>query len=217
MRFQITRTIVEQYILFRQVSGQDNADVSAMKKGERMMEANVDALSFYQDKDQFFFTGIVSAEMKNVAYITRIRVHAASGNVLNSECDCPAGEGPTATCKHIVAVLLLLINFISTGTLAVTGSCTDQLQTFKRPQKPHKGGPVPAHKMGKGLPIEDDDPRPAKYRNVKSYNDDLLYNATVNYAANSGVDVSWRYHFKGAHLNIAQRDHDYLEQPFCSY
>ena len=62
-----------------------------------------------------------------------------------------------------------------------------------RPKKPHSGGPVPAHKMGKGLPTEDDDPRPAKYRNVKSYNDDLLYNATVNYAANSGVDVSWRY------------------------
>ena len=192
------------------------------------MEANVDALSYYQDKDQFFFSGIVSAEMRNKAYIIRIRVEAASGNILNSECDCPAGEGPTATCKHIVAMLLILVNFITTGTLVIAGSCTDQLQTFKRPKKPHTGGAVPASKLGKGATSsseEDDDPRPRKYRNRQSYNDDL-YNATVNYAATSGVDVSWRYHFRGGedkrsvahpHLKFAQLDHDYLPKPFCTY
>ena len=186
-----------------------------------MMEGNVDALSFFHDSDnkQFFFSGIVSAEMRtNAAYITRIRIEASSANVLNSECDCPAGEGPTATCKHVVAMLLLLVDFVSTGNLAVTGSCTDQLQTFKRPKKPHTGRPVQAEEIGKGVK-DDDDPRPLKYRNRPSYNDEL-YNATINYVANSGVDVSWRYAFpahKNADLKVVQMDHDYLDQPLCTY
>ena len=53
-----------------------------------MMEANVDALSFYQDNEKVFFSGIVSVEMRgNLAYITRVLVGATSGNIINSECD----------------------------------------------------------------------------------------------------------------------------------
>lgn len=189
-----------------------------------MAEANVDALSFFHDKDekQYFFTAIVSAEMRNKAYFVKLRTDE-SGEVLNSEDDCPAGMGPTATCKHVVAVLKVLISFVSDGILAVSGSCTDQLQTFKRPRKPHTGGPVPAEHLGKKTynVKKDDDPRPMKYRNRPSYNDEL-YNATVNFAATSGVDVSWRYAFDAeryprADLHEAQYDHYYLKDPFCKY
>ena len=197
-----------------------------------MMEGSVDALSFYQDNanrqnpdnpaDQdngdFFFSAIVSAEMrKNTAYNIRIRLDVF-GSILNADCDCPAGQGPTATCKHVIAVLLTLVKFTSTGNRDIAGSCTDQLQTFKRP-KPHTGGPVLAEKMGKGTPADDDDPRPLKYRNRPSYNDEL-FNATINYASNSGVDVSWKYAIPNkysAAFNIVQKDHDYLKQPISRY
>ena len=46
---------------------------------------------------------------------------------------------------------------------------------------------------------DDDDPRPQKYRNRPSYKDEL-YTSTVNFVANSGIDVSWKYAFPGADL-----------------
>jgi uncharacterized Zn finger protein len=50
-----------------------------------------------------------------------------------------SGEGPCGTCKHIVAVLLVLVKFVETGDLEVIRSCTEELQSFKRPTKLHSG------------------------------------------------------------------------------
>lgn len=63
---------------------------------------------------------------------------------------------------------------------------------------------------------EEDDPRPAKFRNNPSYTDNL-FAATVNFTSQSGVDVSWRYAFGKADLQTAMQDHDYLEAPFGRY
>ena len=136
---------------------------------------------------------------------------------------CNTYQGPTATCKHVVAVLQVLVKFVSDGTLDIQGSCTDQLMSFKRPKKQHTGAPVPAEQLGKkSYSVKnDDDPRPEKYRNRPSYNDEL-FNATINFAANSGIDISWRYwqpdeDRKPADLAKAQKDHDYLDKPVCNY
>jgi hypothetical protein len=43
-----------------------------------------------------------------------------------------------------VAVLLVLVTFVETGDLDVILSCTESLQTFKRPTKLHSGELVAA-------------------------------------------------------------------------
>ena len=122
------------------------------------------------------------------------------------------------------------------------GSCTDQLQSFKKPRVPHTGGPVAADKLGHGVKRrrspsttmatmiadddDDDDPRPLEFRGRPSKNDEL-YNATINYCAATGKDVSWRYWQPPvspgtnasylADLREAQIDHHYLKKPFCEY
>jgi hypothetical protein len=135
--FQIVLPHVQQYVLYRQVTGREaNADISAMKKGKKMAKEAVLALSFSggghngDDDDTVFFTGIVAVEM--------------------SHCECPAERGPHSTCNHIVCVLLVLVRFVVTGDLSFVKSCTEELQTFKKPGKLYSGAPVPAEKMGPG-------------------------------------------------------------------
>ena len=61
------------------------------------------------------------------------------GIIEMASCECPAGAGPTATCKHIAALMLVLNVFIETGELHVGSTCTDTLQQFSKPRKVHVG------------------------------------------------------------------------------
>jgi hypothetical protein len=45
---------------------------------------------------------------------------------------------------------------------------------------------------------------------------DELRNATVNYAAKLGQDVSWRYTFPRADLLRAMQDHDYMKELYAT-
>jgi hypothetical protein len=126
------------------------------------------------------------------------------------------GEGPTGSCKHVVAVLLILVKFAETGDLGVIRSCTEELQSFKKPTELHSGRPVRAEELGKGLAQDgEDDPRPVHLRN-NAASMDYVRNA-VNFAFHSGMDVAWRYAFPSASLQEAMKDHDYLARPYCQY
>ena len=91
----------------------------------------------------FYLTGMVKSSMrKNCTYSIRIVINVDTIDITASECECPAGIGPTAACKHVLGMLLMLAHFFKTGELLVQLSCTEQLQTFKRPSKMHSGAPV---------------------------------------------------------------------------
>lgn len=52
-----------------------------------------------------YFTGFVRAAMKKrLSYNFKLRMCMPLGDVLNSQCEYPAGTGPDETCKHIAAV-----------------------------------------------------------------------------------------------------------------
>ena len=129
---------------------------------------------------------------------------------MNSHCECPAGSGHTATCKHIVGVLLMLAQFVSSGTLAVQLTCTEKIQSFKKPSKVHGGSPVRAEKLGRGAP--DFDPRPEEYRNLPNYSA-IVRNAIINYCANTGEDITMRYAYRKADVRMIVQEHDYMKDP----
>ena len=64
------------------------------------------------------------------------------GEVQNSQCECPVGKGVHATCKHVTAILLVLIGLRNLGQLNVKKSCTETLQGFQKPRKSHGGSPM---------------------------------------------------------------------------
>lgn len=64
---------------------------------------------------------------------------AADRHIENSDYECQAGKGPHGTCKHVAAVLLMVVQFMQNGTLAVSQSCTEYLQTFLKPKRTYQG------------------------------------------------------------------------------
>lgn len=59
------------------------------------------------------------------------------GEFLNTECECTAGKGPNGTCKHVAAVMLLLVQFLvsDSGELMIQKTCTESLQIFHQSRK----------------------------------------------------------------------------------
>ncbi len=93
---------IEQYIMKWQGRDQEMlTEVRAVKHGKRMA-SRVHGLS-HCFKDLHFFTGAVDAEMKKrVVYAIKLAVDK-QGQISFSSCECAAGVGPRATCKHIIA------------------------------------------------------------------------------------------------------------------
>ena len=73
-------------------------------------------------------------------YNVKLRLDGEHGEMMNSQCECPVGEGPNATCKHIAALMKLLIEFVSEGNInSISKSCTEELQSHHQPSKLYTG------------------------------------------------------------------------------
>ncbi len=208
----VTKSHLEQYIIYRQQNDKAaNADLSAMKQGALLSKEKVVGLSVACHEDAVFFCGAVEATMKkNLIYTVRFALDK-HGEVQFSWCECPAGEGPTATCKHIVASLLVVLTLQNEGKMLVSSSCTDSLQSFHKPRK-LSSAPVKAELLGKGIENRDlfDDPRPRKYKqHAKEGYQDLVNMLTVNYCSATNRDSNWRFKFGKADIQTAA-NHDHL-------
>ena len=228
---KIAKSHVEQYVLYRQALDAPTKVTKAIARGEKMLNSDtVLALSYYLEKaapstssdegspSVLYISGIVEAEMRSkTTYNMKIVIDGQTGEVLQAHCEGPAGRGPTASCKHIVAVLLSLVKFAQEGQLQVKLTCTETLQTFKRPARSHQGSPVRAESLPfrKGTEYDwEDDPRPKKYRNWCM--EDHMYSATTNFCFESGLDLSLRYAYPQEYkvdLAAAELHHDYLKEP----
>ena len=67
--------------------------------------------------------------------------------ILQAECGCPAGRGPSGSCKHIEALCYTLADFCRLGTLPEFLTCTDTIQEWNRP-RPQRIDPIPVHELG---------------------------------------------------------------------
>ena len=133
---KITNAQIEMYVLYRQV-----LDKQAMMPGKKM-EQQLEAISVVVTDNECFFSSIVSAEMKQVSYSSKI-ITSSNGEVKNTQCECVVGAGVHCSCKH-VAVLLGIAKFVSGEELHITKSWTEELQSFQRPRRLHARSPVKA-------------------------------------------------------------------------
>lgn len=61
---------------------------------------------FHKDGDNTYFLGMCSAEMKrSVDYEVKLHINTRECEIIKAECQCPAGKGPNAACKHVSALL----------------------------------------------------------------------------------------------------------------
>jgi len=150
----------------------------------------------------------VSAEMfKNCVYTVDVCLDE-HGVVLQAQCECKAGVGPQAHCKHI-AVTLYAITQVETGIITKE-TCTQQLQTFHQ-VKAYGGSPVKMQDFnmrrdGSLAPLRHFDPRPPECRNDLSYPIHFR-NTWINCPVSS---LPIRQLYRPANLHAINVDHDYL-------
>lgn len=222
---KITKGHIYQYVMAQQAKdvGKNSKDIAAVKRGIKMTN-NVGALSIYNEaldlssnaiEKRFFATGMVFAEYKENSYCIKLVLKSLTAEILNASCECATGRGPASSCKHVISSMMVLEKFVESGELSVEPSCTEQLQQFHKPKKAHKGKPVLAETMGRGL-TDKDDPRPMSFRNRAGYND-FVRSKVISHCQHTGQDIAQRYAYKKANIQEATIDHHYFKVPFTEY
>ena len=71
-----------------------------------------------------FITAMMWAEMKKSACYKVDVCLSSSGVISEAQCECGAGQGPSAHCKHVGAVLFGLSSFKEKGEFTTALTCT---------------------------------------------------------------------------------------------
>ena len=97
------------------------------------------------NKSEAYFRSKCRASMKkSMSYFADIKMNVVNNMLVpeSSQCECAAGMGPSAFCKHIGATFLAILGASDGSKMILEQSCTSQLQTFHRPAKTYQGSPI---------------------------------------------------------------------------
>ena len=163
-------------------------------------------LRFCTEGEYFFFKGKCYAEMsKKVQYTINLKM-TKDVTIEGSHCDCPGGADGSAHCKHIVVVLLALVDLVNNKRIKLRKTCTEVIQNFHQPKQLYFGTPIKANKLftknRKHLNIVYD-PREIYFRkgNVK----DRVHNI----CGPSKLDMPIKHLLKPANPYAIKEDHCY--------
>ena len=79
------------------------------------------------------------AMRKDRKYDLKLALNAKTFDIIYASCGCPAGKGPSGSCKHIGALCYSLSDFCK-------GTCTDRLQSWNKPRG-RKVDPIPVDEL----------------------------------------------------------------------
>lgn len=169
--------------------------------------------------DGIFIKGRVWAEMsKNTSYALDIKLDSYFVPE-ELQCQCSAGAGPTAHCKHVCVVLYALNDFSKGIPIITDTTCTQRLQTFHH-SKPHKGTPMKSETLIEFRKRSTNpvfDPRPRKYRK-RDECQDRFQNICINFQANNpSREMPVMQLIKPANMRCVYNDHDYMEHHIEDY
>ena len=72
-------------------------------------------MSVSTDSDIYVRSQCCAEIRKGVSYVVDVKFHS-DGTVVECQCECAAGIGPTAHCKHVRSVLFAVNDFITHKT-----------------------------------------------------------------------------------------------------
>ena len=161
----------------------------------------------------FFFTSQCKAEMKkSMVYNLQCCVDV-DGAICSTQCECAAGMGPEAHCKHVRTLLLALLKLSAGEPLQIELTCTEKLQTFHRPRNSHTGSPLKSEQLDLGNFGSDllFDPTDPKYDEQPILLNIRVRNETINHAALNHHICPLLQDMPPANMYAANNDHDYQE------
>ena len=140
-RFSLSNVI--NYFVIRTASDGKAADdfKSINKSAENLFHCgHVQALLVTSTGEYWWVKADCRPEMKkDKLYKMIMSLCKGSWDINSAICGCPAGKGPSASCKHIGALCYALVNFCSSGHLPDFITCTDLMQEWNKPcPKKHK-------------------------------------------------------------------------------
>lgn len=136
--------IIEYFVYRNDSDGLERQDWKNVNSGgyKLFKEGHVYDLFTSFSHNTFFIKGKCLPEMKkDRVYVLKVQINIDSSSVTKAECTCPAGCGPTGSCKHIAALCFAIEDFIRTRDTALSIecegqiSCTSVLQQWNRPRK----------------------------------------------------------------------------------
>ena len=102
-------------------------------------EGHIQNISVGLSGNTCYIKGKCLPEMKkDRVYELEMCIDTASSSVKRAECTCPAGRGPSGSCKHIAAFCYALEDFVRTRDKLDDNdeaSCTSVLQQWNKPRK----------------------------------------------------------------------------------
>lgn len=201
-----------------------NLSVSRMSKVQKsgfamFEEGFLNTCMFKVISDDVFLRAAVFAEMrKEVSYLVECRFN--DEEIVYTNCECTAGRGPHAICKHVAVVLYSVENYERTGAWKVAKSCTDTAQSW--PQQPKKRlldphdpkTPAQVLNMKEGEVPYLSDPRPVRLQQLDPASKrQRLEMMLVNFAATRASRLHLHEICKGeVDMQALVKDHDYLEK-----
>lgn len=93
-----------------------------------------------------YIQGQCKAQMKKMFYVVNVKLNS-DGSIEQSHCECAAGSGVEAHCKHVMVLLHGVEDMVRTKTMILYQVCTQKLMDFKRPRKVYFDSPKQAHKL----------------------------------------------------------------------
>lgn len=144
--------------------------------------------------------------MKQIQYEVNIKL-AQDGEPLESQCECAAGKGNEAHCKHVGVVLLGVANMAQQRVLILNEVTTQKLQTFHQPTKKYIATPLKAKKLPTKRNLRNIifSPYPVEQINKQEYNIQFR-NKIINFQ-NSSMPL--KQLFEPANPMAIQNDHLY--------
>jgi hypothetical protein len=175
------------------------------------------SLRVAEENTNCYFRARFCAEMKkSVIYVVDI-VLDISGVIVECQCECAVGMGPTAHCKHVCALFYGLSQISMGNCVVLHETCTQKLQTFNKCKR-FKGSPQkstalnlrPNSLISSIFSQSSYDPRASDFKNLKSY-PAFFRNTCINFAHKSPT-MPILQTVPPCNLYAFYNDHDY----FCT-
>ncbi|XP_063384478.1 uncharacterized protein LOC134670606 [Cydia fagiglandana] len=155
---------------------------NAQNKGKDMYESRCLLTARYASVGaSTYFQGQCKAQMKKVTYIVNVKV-SKEGNIEQANCECAAGSGIEAHCKHVSVLLCAVEDMCRTKTIMVHQVTTQKLMTFKRPHKVFYRSPIQAQNLPMSRPRKQAvNFNPLKREDMMENYQDYVHNLAINF------------------------------------
>lgn len=191
------------------------------RKGYSMMKNNflLAVVESKSDENHFYRAQVNSEMTKALTYYVKL-VISIDGSISEASCECIAGKGFRAVCKHVAVLCYSLLQLKERGELCIKEACTDKKQVWNMPKK-HKLdiSPKKAELINYTVPVYKVqkkqkgnlcyDPRPQEFKNMPGFNDNVR-SQVINYTANKKRSLCINGAFIVASVPAMAHDHDYL-------